>query len=173
MQAHQLYATVAAERGTHVLPGGRPALDARLPEKHLHGQSGESAKGLVVAVNTPAPDDTNRNANADVRIERIRSTGYSALPPDELVLPPGGTSSSSRLALANLTGTTITVFLTGPANRRVNLRPNDSQALDIPAGDYRIMGVSAGSGRIFFGDRSYAATSSYKQTFRDSLSMEE
>ena len=97
--------------------------------------------------------------------EVIQSGKYSALPPAEVV----GQSDSSgppQIYILNETGFTLSVTFYGSVERSVKIADGNSLDMELPPGDYRVLGRATIPTVIpFVGSDKYAEGTKYEQRF--------
>jgi hypothetical protein len=70
------------------------------------------------------------------------------------------------MALENGTSYTLTVFLSGPANQRIQLAPNSSQTVTLAPGSYEIAATVSSPGVTpFYGEELFGADTQYSERF--------
>lgn len=94
----------------------------------------------------------------------VASGRYRALPQAQSTSI--GISAQSSISIDNRTAYELTVLLAGPIERSLAVSAGGSQTVELPPGNYRVVGkVNAPNVLPFFGSQTYATGTSYSESF--------
>jgi len=126
---------------------------------------GFSAPGGAASPTTSAPTEPQAESN-EIRqqIDRIRNGPHEALPPAQAAASSLG--GQTGMSVTNRTSCTLSVFVSGPANKSMQLPPGGSQSIGLVPGNYELAAsVSCPNVIPFYGTQTLAANTQYSENF--------
>lgn len=105
------------------------------------------------------------NSAVHEEIEKIRSGIHSQMPPAQRSAL-SGSGGRTTMSVNNSTRYNLSVYFDGPVSKSLNIPPNQSQTVDLAAGDFHVAGrVDAVDVLPFYGEETYGNSMQYAVTF--------
>jgi Flp pilus assembly protein TadD len=134
------------------------------------GNSGQLGGGPAAASNANVSGSGSAQFAPDQRdiirrsVDNIRSGPHAEMPPPQA--SPTGQGGGTSMTVKNDTTYGLTVYLTGPASRSLQVSAGESQIVGLPPGRYEVAAKVSNPGVLpFYGVQNYGADTRYSEDF--------